>query len=80
MGEAELGEHGAGGGRAEVLNEILSQYAHRDGVEYERALSGEMDRTSLRIKLQQFAVMQIFHVHILNFIEMKTGVFALILK
>jgi hypothetical protein len=80
MGEAKLGEHGTGGGFAEILNKVLSQYAHCDGIEYERALSGEMDDTSLRIKLQQFAVMQIFHMHRHNFIKMELGIFVVILK
>jgi hypothetical protein len=63
MGEAELGEHGAGGGEAEVLDEVLSQQPHRHRVEKERTLSGEADHASLRIELQQFLVIQIFGAH-----------------
>ncbi len=41
VGEPELGEHGARGGEAEVLDEVVAQEPHRDGVEQERALPGE---------------------------------------
>jgi hypothetical protein len=52
MGEAELGEHGAGGSEAEVLDEVLPQEPHRHRVEKERTLSGEADHASLRVQLQ----------------------------
>ena len=41
MGETELGEHRAGCGQAEVLDEILPQNPHGHGVEQERALPGK---------------------------------------
>ena len=63
MGEAELGEHGAGGSEAEVLDEVLSQEPHRHRVKKERTLSGEADHTSLRIQLQQLLVIQIVGAH-----------------
>ena len=52
VGEAELGEHGAGGGQAEVLDEVLAQEPHRHRVEQERALSGEADHAAFRVQLR----------------------------
>ena len=52
VGEAELGEHGAGGRKAEVLDEVLSQEPHRHRVNEERALPREEDHPSLRVQLQ----------------------------
>ena len=46
--EAELREHGAGGGEAEVLDQVLAQQAHRHRVEQQRALPGEADHAPLR--------------------------------
>ena len=63
VGEAELGEHGAGGGEAEVLDEVLSQQAHRHRVEQQRALPGEADHAALRVQLQQLLVIQIVGAH-----------------
>jgi hypothetical protein len=63
VGEAELGEHGAGSGQAKVLDEILSQDPHGHGVDQERSLAGKTDDTPLRVQLQQLVVMQIFDAH-----------------
>ena len=63
VGEAELGEHGAGGGEAEVLDEVLAQEPHRHRVEEERALPGEADHAALRIQLQQLLVVQVVGAH-----------------
>ena len=63
VGEAELGEHGAGGGEAEVLDQVLAQEPHRHRVEEERALAGEADHASLRVQLQQLLVIQIVGAH-----------------
>src|SRR4030095_5285687 len=59
MGEAELGEHGAGGSEAEVPDEVLSQESHRHGIEKERTLSGEADHASLRVELEELLMIQI---------------------
>ena len=58
VGEAELGEHRAGGGEAEVLHEVLAQQAHGHRVEQERALPGEADHAALRVQIQQFLVVK----------------------
>ena len=63
VGEAELGEHGAGGGQAEVLDQVLAQKSHRHGVEKQRALSGEADHAALGVQLQQLLVIQIVGAH-----------------
>ena len=62
--EAELGEHGAGGGEAEVLDEVLAQQAHRHRVEQQRALPGEADHAAFRVQLQQLLVVQIVRAHL----------------
>ena len=49
VGETELGEHGASGGQAEALDQVLAQKAHRHGVEQQCSLSGEADHASLRV-------------------------------
>lgn len=59
LGEAELGQEGSGGREAEVLDELLSQETHRDGVDEERALPGEPDDASVWIELQKLLVIQI---------------------
>ena len=61
--EAELGEHGARGGEAEVLDQVLAQQPHRHRVEQERALPGEADHAALRVQLQQLFVVQIVRAH-----------------
>jgi len=63
VGETELGEHGAGGREAEILDEILSQEPHGHRVKQERALPGKAERASLRIQLQKLPVIQIFDAH-----------------
>src|SRR5690606_39163627 len=64
VGEAELGEHGAGGREAEVLYEVLSQEPHGDRVDEERALSGEPDHASVGVELQELLVVQIVDAHL----------------
>jgi hypothetical protein len=61
--EAELGQHRAGGGEAEVLDEILAQQAHRDRVEQQRALPGEADHAPLGVQIQQLLVVEIVRAH-----------------
>jgi hypothetical protein len=63
VGEAELGEHGSGSGEAEVVNEILPQDSHGNGVEQEGALPRETDHAPLRVQLQELLVMEILDVH-----------------
>ena len=64
VGEAELGEHRARRGDAEVLDQILSEQAHRDRVEQERALPREADQTALGVQLQQLLMIQIVGAHL----------------
>ncbi len=59
VGEAELGEDGAGGSEAEVLDQVLSQQPHRHRVKRERTLTGEADHASIRVQLQQLFMVQI---------------------
>ncbi len=61
--EAELGEHGARGREAEVLDEVLAQQPHRDGVEQQRALPGEADHAPLGVQLQELLVVQVLGSH-----------------
>ena len=63
VGEAELGEHGARGGEAEVLDQVLAQESHRHRVEEQRALPGEADHAAFRVQLQQLLVIQIVGAH-----------------
>src|SRR5882672_7438349 len=56
VGEAELGEHGARSGDAEVLHEILAQQPHRDGVEQQRALTREANHAAVGVELQELLV------------------------
>ena len=64
VGEAELGEHGARRGEAEVLDQVLPQQAHRHRVEQERALPREADHAALRVQLQQLLVIQVVGAHL----------------
>jgi hypothetical protein len=59
VGEAELGQHGARGGHAEVLDEVLAQKSHRHRIEQQRSLSGEANHAAFRIQLKQFLMIQI---------------------
>ena len=61
--EAELREHGAGGGQAEVLDEVLSQEPHRDRVEQQRALSREADHAAFGVELEKLFVIEIVGAH-----------------
>jgi len=61
--EAELGQDGAGGGEAEVLDQVLSQEPHGHRVDEERALPGEADQPGVRIELQQLLVVQLVGAH-----------------
>ena len=63
VGEAELGEHGAGRQQAEVLHEVLAQKAHGHRVQQDRALPGEADDAAVRIQLEQFLVIQVGGAH-----------------
>jgi hypothetical protein len=63
VGEAELGQHGPRSDGAEVVDQVLAEQAHRDGVEQERALAREADHPSLRIQFEQFLVIQIVDSH-----------------
>jgi hypothetical protein len=53
VGETELGQHGARGGHAEVLDEVFAQKSHRHRIEQQRSLSGEADHAAFRVELQQ---------------------------
>ena len=53
----------AGGGQAEVLDEVLPQEPHRDRVEQERPLPGEADDAALRVQLEQLLVVQVLGAH-----------------
>jgi hypothetical protein len=59
MGEAELGEDGAGGGEPEVLDQVFSQEPHRHRVEQDGPLAGEADQAPVRVQLQEFLVVEI---------------------
>src|SRR6185503_15642267 len=61
--EAELREHGAGSGQPEVLDEVLAQQPHRDGVEEQRALSREADDTAVGIELEELFVVEVRSAH-----------------
>ena len=63
VGEAELGENGAGSEQAEVLDQVLAQQPHRHGVQQQRALSGEPDHAPFGVQLQQLLVVQIVRAH-----------------
>ena len=63
MGEAELGEHGAGGGEPEVLHQVLAQQPHGHRIQEDRALAGEADEAPFRIQFKQFLVVQIIGSH-----------------
>ncbi len=54
VGKAKLGEHRTRRGEAEVLNQVLAQESHGDGIEQEGALPGEADHPSLWVdKMRQ---------------------------
>jgi hypothetical protein len=63
VGEAELREHRTRRGEAEILDQVLPEQAHRDGVEQERALAGEPDDAAFRIQLQQLVMVQVLGAH-----------------
>jgi hypothetical protein len=64
MGEAKLGEHGTGRREAEILDQVLAQEPHRDGIDEECAAFGERSEAWIRLRLEELIVVQMFSRHI----------------
>ncbi|MDP3235510.1 MAG: hypothetical protein Q8N26_22190 [Myxococcales bacterium] len=56
IGEPELGQHGAGRGGPEAVDEVLAQQPHRDGVDEQRPLASELNEAFGGVELEELVV------------------------
>jgi hypothetical protein len=63
MSEAKLGEDCPRCRETEVLDQVLPQKPHGDGIDQKSTLPSEANEASFGVKLQELSMIQIFYAH-----------------